>query len=531
MTVEQIKTAIDNGQTILGIEFGSTRIKSVMLGPDHLPIASGSFTWENRYENGLWTYYMDDAWEGLRESYKALADDVFDKYGTKLKKIGAIGISGMMHGYLPFDRDGNQIDAFRTWRNTNTSAAAAELTKLFDFNVPLRWSISQLYQSILENMDHVKDLDYMTTLSSYIHWQLTGEKVIGIGEASGMFPIDSAINDYDQRMLDQFEQLIVDKNYKWRIRDVLPKVLVAGKNAGYLTPEGAAKLDPSGLLEPGIPMAPPEGDAGTGMVATDSVGVRTGNVSAGTSIFSMIVLEKQLSRVYEEIDMVTTPCGKPVAMVHCNNCTSDFDAWTGLFSEVIEASGNYMDKDDLFTMLYTKSLEGDPDCGGIMVYNYVSGEPVTGLLEGRPLVIRKVDAKFTLANFLRAEIYSAFAALRIGMGILDNENVVIDRLMGHGGLFKTPGVSQCYLAAATGAEVSVMKNAGEGGPYGMALLADYMVNRKDSETLDEFLDGTIFSSDEKITVSPDQETVDGYRKYLDDYITALGVEEKAVELF
>lgn len=527
MNKDIICAAIKSGDTVLGIELGSTRIKSVLLGPDRTPIAAGSFTWENKLVDGLWSYELSDAWKGLQESYRTLTEDVKAKYGLALEKVGAIGISGMMHGYLPFDKDGNQISMFQTWRNTNTTAAAEKLSCLFNFNIPLRWNISHLYQVILDGEEHVKDIDYMTTLAGYIHWKLTGKRVIGVGEASGMFPIDSNINDYDQEMIKKFDACIADKNYTWKVYDIMPKVLVAGDDAGVLTEEGAKLLDPTGTLCSGIPMAPPEGDAGTGMVATNSVAKRTGNVSAGTSIFSMVVLEKQLSKMYPEIDMVTTPSGRPVAMVHCNNCTSDFDAWANLFAELFEAAGCSMSKNDLFTLLFKKSLEGDLDCDGVMVYNYLSGEPITGLEKGSPLVFRKPATKFTLANFLKAEIYSTLTSLRIGMEILNNENVIVERLLGHGGLFKTPGVAQRYLAAATGAAVSVMENAGEGGPYGMALLAAYMIDRAPGEALEDYLENNIFSAANVTTIIPETDEIDGFNDFLDLYIKGLSVEKAA----
>lgn len=525
---DKIIDAINKKRTALGIEFGSTRIKAVLLA-DHVQVASGSFTWENKYKNNLWTYEMKDAIKGLQESYKSLSDDVKEKYGVRLTDIGAIGISGMMHGYLPLDKNGTQLATFRTWRNTNTERASKKLSELMNFTIPLRWSISQLYQSILDNEEHVKDIAYMTTLAGYIHTLLSGEKVMGVGEASGMFPIDSEINDFDEIMINRFDALITDKEYSWKIKDILPKVLSAGENAGYLTEDGALLIDPKGDLKSGIPMAPPEGDAGTGMTATNAVAARTGNVSAGTSIFAMVVLENRLSKPYPEIDMVTTPSGKPVAMVHCNNCASDFDAWAEVFRELLEAAGCTKDKSELFPILYNESLKGDPDCGKVLVYNYISGEPMVGLVEGRTLVTRSMNAKFNLPNFLRAEIYAALAALRIGMRILENENVVIDRLMGHGGLFKTQGVAQKYLAAACETDVSVMSNAGEGGPYGMALLADFMINKKEDETLESFLEDKIFSNVKKSTLSPEQEDIEGFKKYLMMFEKGLAVEKAAVQ--
>lgn len=522
-------SAVLRGDTILGIELGSTRIKSVLISSDHIPLASGSFTWENQLVGDLWTYSLEDALEGLRRSYRSLAEDVMHRYGVPLQTVGAIGISGMMHGYLAVDKHGKQLSPFLTWRNTNTAPAAAELTELFGFNIPLRWSIAQLYQAILDQKPHVAQIAALHTLSSYIHWRLTDRRVIGIGEAAGMFPIDSALNDYDQEMVKKFRAHIAGRNYSWDIAQILPQVLTAGQNAGSLTKEGAALLDPSGQLQAGIPLAPPEGDAGTGMAATNSVAARTGNVSAGTSIFSMVVLERQLSRVYPEIDMVTTPSGRPVAMVHCNNCTTDMNAWTALLREFSQLIGRDLSEDELFPLLYRKSLEGAPDCGGVLVYNYQSGEPITGFTEGRPIVVRAPGARFSLANFLRAQLYSTLATLVIGMETLSREQVIIDRLTGHGGLFKTPGVGQKYLAAATKAPVIVMNTAGEGGPYGMALLAAYMKYCRPGETLESYLDHRVFEQAESHTLLPEKEDVAGFEAFLAAYRRGLPVEQASVE--
>ena len=524
---QSVSEAIRAGRTALGIEFGSTRIKAVLLGEDFAPIASGSHTWENRYEGGYWTYHMEDVWAGLQDCYRGLKEDVRQRYGVTLTTTGALGVSAMMHGYLPFDKAGNLLAPFRTWRNTTTGEAAAKLTGLFRFNVPQRWSISHLYQAMLNGEDHVRDIDHLTTLAGYVHWQLTGEKVLGVGEASGMFPIDSAACDYDAAMVEKFDALAAD--YPWTLRQVLPKVLTAGDDAGTLTAGGAKLLDPDGDLQPGIPLCPPEGDAGTGMTATNAVAVRTGNVSAGTSIFSMVVLEKQLSQVYEAIDMVTTPTGKPVAMVHCNNCTSDMNAWAGLFRELLALMGHEADMGELFTKLYQKSLEGAADCGGVTVYNFLSGEPVAGFDEGRPLMVRTADKPFDLANFMRAHLYSALATLSLGMDILTKEQVTIDRLMGHGGLFKTPVVGQKYLAAATNSPVWVMETAGEGGPYGMALLAAYRCVREPGETLESFLENRVFAGTPGSILEPDPADVAGFRAFLDRYSKGFAVERAAVE--
>ena len=461
---------MDLTKTVLGIELGSTRIKAVLIDERHLPIAQGDHEWENQLVNGVWTYSMEAVHSGLQACFANLKADVKAKYGLELTTVGAIGVSAMMHGYLPFDRDGRQLAEFRTWRNTITGPAAEELTALFGFNIPQRWSIAHLYQAILNGEEHVKDIAFLTTLAGYIHWQLTGEKVMGVGEASGMFPIDSGKLDYDEGMLQKFKSLTGIE-----LRAILPRVLTAGENGGTLTESGARFLDPTGSLRPGIPVAPCEGDAGTGMAATNSVRPRTGNVSAGTSDFAMIVTEKPLG-VHREIDMVTTPAGAPVAMVHCNNCTSDINAWVNLFAEYSELMGLPVNKGELFTKLFRKALEGDADCGGLMSFNYFSGEGVTDLDEGRPLFTRMPNASFTLANFMRTHLLSALATLKIGLDILTKtEQVPIDKLYGHGGFFKTPGVGQRMLSAAVGAPVSVMETAGEGGPYGMALLCAYML--------------------------------------------------------
>ena len=523
-----IVEAIAAGKTALGIELGSTRIKAVLIGEDHHVLANGSFSWENRLENDRWTYHLDDAVRGLQESFADLAADVKGKYGVELTKIGAIGISGMMHGYLALDQEDKQLAPFLTWRNTNTPEAAGALTELFQFNVPLRWSISQLYQAILNGEDHVPQVDYITTLAGYIHYLLTGKRVMGVGEASGMFPIDSTIMDYDQTMLDQFDTLIADRGYGWKIRDILPKVLVAGQDAGCLTAEGAKLLDPTGKLQSGIPMAPPEGDAGTGMVATNSVDACTGNVSAGTSIFSMVVLEKKLSKLYRDIDMVTTPSGRPVAMVHCNNGASELDAWMRMFGEILGAVGAEVSGGELYGKLFNESLKGAADCDDVTLFNYISGEPVTGLNDGRPLLVRRKDSKLSLANFMRSQIYSIFASLAVGHRILDAEQVRIRRLTGHGGLFKTPGVAQRYLAAAMNSPVTVMTTAGEGGPYGMALLAAYLLKAKEI-SLEEYLENVVFGDAEGSTMEPDAADVAGYKAYLKAYCDALDLEHTAVK--
>ena len=523
---ETAKEAIKAGKAVLGIEFGSTRIKAVLVDVSHTPIAMGTYDWENRLENNIWTYSLEDIWKGLQGCYKSLADDVEAKYGEKLTTLGALGFSGMMHGYMPFNAEGELLVPFRTWRNTMTEEACKKLIPVFNFNIPQRWSIAHLYQAILSGEEHVKDIAFFTTLAGYIHWKLSGEKVLGIGEAAGMFPIDSTIMDFDQKMLDQFDGL---HNFDWKIRDILPKVLVAGEPAGVLTAEGARLLDPTGTLQPGAPMCPPEGDAGTGMVATNSVAVRTGNVSAGTSIFAMIVLEKAMEKVHEEIDMVTTPDGMPVAMVHCNNCTSDLNAWVNLFGECVESFGVKVDKNELYGVLYRKALEGAADCGGVTAYNYFSGEPITGLDAGRPMVVRTPDADFSLANFMRSHLYSAVATLKIGMDILlKEEHVAVDSLMGHGGFFKTPVVGQRVMAAGMNAPITVMDTASEGGAWGIAILAAFMKEKKDGETLSSYLNDKIFAGQTGTTWNPDPEDVKGFEVFLEEYKKLLPAEKAAV---
>lgn len=518
--------AILTGKTALGIELGSTRIKAVLIGHDHQVLATGAFSWENRLEKDLWTYHLEDAILGVQTAFAELVKNVKEQYGVALTTVGTIGISGMMHGYLPLDANGNQLADFLTWRNTNTGRAADALTELFQFNIPLRWSISHLYQAMLDGREHVEKIAHITTLSGYIHYLLTGNVVIGIGEASGMFPIDSTILDYDSGMLTKFDAVAQKMGYFWDIRQVLPKVLSAGAEAGVLTAAGAALLDPTGILQPGIPMVPPEGDAGTGMVATNSVAAGTGNVSAGTSIFTMVVLEKALSKLYRDIDMVTTPSGLPVAMVHCNNGASELDGWMGMFTQLAQLLG--ADAEDFYAKLFNESLKGDADCGGLLVYNYVSGEPITGLNDGRPLLVRPKDSKLTLANFMRSQIYGIWASLAVGMEIFTDEKVNVRRLTGHGGLFKTPGVAQKYLAAAVNSAVTVMQTAGEGGPYGMALLAAYR-NYREQMPLEDFLEQEVFAGAKSMTLQPEESEVAAFAAYLERYRKALALEHTAVE--
>ena len=529
MGAAEAKQAILDNRTALGIEFGSTRIKAVLVDGNNAPIASGGHEWENRYENGVWTYSLEDIWSGLQDCYQQMAKDVEEKYGVELTSVGAIGISAMMHGYMPFDKEGNLLVPFRTWRNNITGEASRKLSELFQYNIPQRWSIAHLYQAILKGEPHVKDIDYIATLEAYVHWKLTGKQVLGVGDASGMFPIDPATGQYDAEMLDKFEEMMVPKGYPWKLRDLLPEVLSAGDEAGTLTEEGAKLLDESGNLEAGIPLCPPEGDAGTGMTATNSVAVRTGNVSAGTSIFAMVVLEKAMEKVHEEIDMVTTPDGMPVAMVHCNNCTSDLNAWVNLLGECAESFGVKVDKNELYGVLYRKALEGAADCGGVTAYNYFSGEPITGLDAGRPMVVRTPDADFSLANFMRSHLYSAVATLKIGMDILlKEEHVAVDSLMGHGGFFKTPVVGQRVMAAGMNAPITVMDTASEGGAWGIAILAAFMKEKKDGETLSSYLNDKIFAGQTGTTLNPDPEDVKGFDAFLEEYKKLLPAEKAAV---
>jgi len=522
--------AIESGRTVLGVEFGSTRIKAMLIGHDHAPIASGSHEWENQYENGVWTYSLEDIWTGLQESYRKLSREVIEKYNTPLLTTGAIGLSAMMHGYMAFDKDANLLVPFRTWRNTMTGQAAHELTDLFQFNIPLRWSIAHLYQAILNREAHVRDISYLSTLAGYVHWKLTGQKVLGVGEASGVFPIDSKTNNYNKRMIEAINVRLKTENISWKLQDILPKVLVAGDAAGVLTEEGARLIDPAGQLRAGIPLCPPEGDAGTGMVATNSVAERTGNVSAGTSVFAMIVLEKPLSKVHPEIDMVATPTGKPVAMVHSNNCTSDLNAWVELFHEFTRVFGMEVSQSSLFEILYKQALTGDADCGGLLAYNYFSGEHITHLEQGRPLFVRTPESRFTLPNFIRVHLFSALGALKIGLDILfEQEQVKIDQILGHGGFFKTKEVGQKMMAAAMNVPVSVMETAGEGGAWGIALLASYMIHKTASEPLEAYLSNKVFIGENGTTIAPDQADVDGFTAFMERYKKGLIIERAAVE--
>jgi sugar (pentulose or hexulose) kinase len=529
MKGNDIQTAIREGKTALGIELGSTRIKAVLVDEDHNPIASGSHDWENKYENGVWTYSIPDIWRGVQDSYQKMAKEVKETYGETLTTIGAICFSAMMHGYMAFDKEGEILVPFRTWRNTMTGEASQKLTDIFSYHIPQRWSIAHLYQAILNKEEHVSAIDYLITLEGYVHWKLTGKRVLGIGDCAGMFPVDSTTKDYYERMVEQFDSLIEPEGLPWKLRDIMPKVLTAGEEAGTLTEEGATLLDVSGNLKAGIPLCPPEGDAGTGMTATNSVARRTGNVSAGTSVFAMVVLEKELSKVYEEIDLVTTPAGDSVAMVHCNNCTSDLNAWVSLFEEFAEAMGMKTDKNTLFSTLYQKALEGDKDGGGLLSYGYLSGEHITHFEEGRPLFVRTPNSRFNLANFMRVHLYTALGALKVGMEILYEEGVKLDVLLGHGGLFKTKGVGQSIMAAAMNVPVSVMETAGEGGAWGAALLASYMIRKDEGETLDHYLAQKVFHGETGTVIKPDAQDEAGFNVFMERYKAGLSIERAALD--
>lgn len=523
---------INKGDVFLGIEFGSTRIKAVLIDEKGQVISNGIYDWENHYENNVWTYPLDEVWDGLQSCYKNLSDNVLKDYGCQLKSLKSFGISGMMHGYLPFDKNGNQLAEFRTWRNNITKQAADKLTEEFSFNIPQRWSIAHLYQSILNDEEHVKDIDYLTTLAGYVHWKLTGKKVMGVGEASGMFPISINTKKYNDEMVEKFNKLIQPYNFSWKLEDILPKVLIAGENAGTLSEEGAKLLDPSGVLEPGIVACPPEGDAGTGMVATNSLAVRTGNISAGTSAFAMVVLENDLNNLHRELDMVTTPNGDMVAMSHANNCTTEINKWVELFAEFANLIDSDIPIGELYTKLFKNSLNGDVDCDGIVSYGFHSGEDIVGLANGTPMLIHPTESNMNLANFVRSLIYSSFGAMKLGIDILTKEeNVKIDKIVGHGGIFTTPGVAQRYLAAAVGSTVDVISTASEGGAWGIALLAAYVCECENSDkTLNDFI-SEVFESTEVVSITPTEEEILGYEKYIEKYKLGLSSEAQAVKDF
>ncbi len=520
---------IQSGGAVLGIEFGSTRIKASLIGPDTTPLASGSHAWENQLEDGVWTYDIEAVWNGLAACYASLVADVRARYSVELSAVAALGFSGMMHGYVALDSAGELLVPFRTWRNNITGKACAELTPLLDFAVPQRWSIAHLYQSVLEEQPHVPKLSRLTTLAGYVHWKLTGEHKMGVGEASGMFPIDPETGDWDAARMAKFDELIAPRKLGWKLRDILPDVLPAGAAAGKLTAAGAKLLDPTGKLTAGTPLCPPEGDAGTGMVATNAVRPRSGNVSAGTSVFAMIVLEKSLSRVHEEIDIVVTPDGNPVAMAHSNNGSSDLDAWVGLFGEVAKALGSEKSADELYENLLPLAVRADADAGGLLSINYVSGEHMTGFSEGRPVFARNQDSKFTLPNFVRAMYFASLCAMRTGMNILtEQEGVVIEEIRGHGGFFKGGDTGQRMMAAALGVPVSIPATAGEGGAWGMAVLAAFMLHRRDGESLPNYLDARIAASI-GAPVEPNPEDVRGFAEFFARHKKGLAIERAAVE--
>lgn len=526
---ERIRNVICEGNTSLGIEFGSTRIKAVLIDDRNNPIASGSYEWENRLENGVWTYHLDDVAAGMQRAYAELSADVKQRYDAQLRHIGCIGISAMMHGYLVFDEEDNLLVPFRTWRNTITGEASEILTRELDFHIPQRWSIAHLYQAALNGEPHVNRIAYMTTLAGYVHWLLTGKKVVGIGEASGMFPVDAKTCTFSETMLARAQELLVQAGASVRLSKILPEVLRAGADAGTLTEAGAALLDPTGVLCSGSFFCPPEGDAGTGMTATNAVRPGTGNVSAGTSIFGMVVMEKQLSRVYDEIDVVTTPDGAAVAMVHCNNCTSEINAWMDVFRELLAAFGAQTDNETLYAALFDQALSGEKDGGGLLAYNYLSGEHITGLAQGRPMLVRTPEARLTLANFMRVQLMTSMGALKKGMDILlKNEQVRVENITGHGGLFKTRDVAQSLLAAALDTPVTVMETAGEGGAWGMALLAGYRL-RGNGRSLADYLEADVFETAQKYTLAPDAEDTAGFERFFETYEKGLPIERQAAE--
>ena len=518
------------GRTALGIELGSTRIKAVLTGSDSQPVAVGSSGWENQYVDRMWTYSLESVWDGVQQCYAALAADVQDRYGVELSTVGGLGVSAMMHGYLAFDADGELLVPFRTWRNTHTGPAVERLSEEFGVNIPHRWSVAHVFQAVLDGEEHVGRLAHLTTLAGYVHWRLSGRQVLGVGDASGMFPIDTATGGYHAELLERFDRLAVDAGAGLSLASLLPEVLAAGEDAGDLTADGAALLDPSGRLAAGAPMCPPEGDAGTGMVATNSVAPRTGNVSAGTSIFAMVVLEQPLRGPHRELDLVTTPAGAPVAMVHCNNGASELDAWVGLFTEFAGAAGSPVERSHAFSTLFRAALDGEPDCGGVVAFNYLSGEPITELEEGRPMVLRSPGSTFSLANFMRAQLFGSLTTLRVGMDVLtDVEHVRLDRMFAHGGLFTTKGVAQRFLAAAIDTPVVVGDIAAEGGAWGIAVLAAFRARRADGQSLSDFLDAEVFAGAALEVVEPDPADVAGFAAYTERFVAALPVQRAAVE--
>ena len=526
LTAEKIRA----GKTSLGIEFGSTRIKAVLIDDTYTTIAAGDYGWASHLEDGLWSYSQEEIWTGLQTAYAALAEDVENAYGEKLTRVGRIGFSAMMHGYLAFGKDGELLVPFRTWQNTNTSEAHEKLSELFQYNIPERWSIAHLYQAVLNNEEHIGKVDFFTTLAGYVHWKLTGKKVLGVGDASGMFPIDPTTHTYETEFIEKFNAIPEVAAQSWKLADLLPEPLVAGTPAGTLTEEGAKLLDPTGTLQPGITFAPPEGDAGTGMVATNSVRVRTGNVSAGTSIFAMVVLERKLERLHPEVDLVTTPAGDLAGMSHANNFTSDLNAWVGLFGQFAAAIGTPVDAGTLYGTLFRAAIADDVDsnCGGLINYPFRSGEFLAGLPEGRPLFARGPEARMSLGNFMRAQLFSAFSPVKIGMDVMTkDEGVAVDSLVGHGGIFTTPKVAQKILAAAFDTPIKVMSTAAEGGAWGMAVLADYLWHA--DQPLDEFLDARVFADAASTTENPDENDVAGFEEFFDRFRKGLPIEHVAIE--
>ena len=526
LTAEKIRA----GKTSLGIEFGSTRIKAVLIDDTYTTIAAGDYGWASHLEDGLWSYSQEEIWTGLQTAYAALAEDVENAYGEKLTRVGRIGFSAMMHGYLAFGKDGELLVPFRTWQNTNTSEAHEKLSELFQYNIPERWSIAHLYQAVLNNEEHIGKVDFFTTLAGDVHWKLTGKKVLGVGDASGMFPIDPTTHTYETEFIEKFNAIPEVAAQPWKLADLLPEPLVAGTPAGTLTEEGAKLLDPTGTLQPGITFAPPEGDAGTGMVATNSVRVRTGNVSAGTSIFAMVVLERKLERLHPEVDLVTTPAGDLAGMSHANNFTSDLNAWVGLFGQFAAAIGTPVDAGTLYGTLFRAAIADDVDsnCGGLINYPFRSGEFLAGLPEGRPLFARGPEARMSLGNFMRAQLFSAFSPVKIGMDVMTkDEGVAVDSLVGHGGIFTTPKVAQKILAAAFDTPIKVMSTAAEGGAWGMAVLADYLWHA--DQPLDEFLDARVFADAASTTENPDEGDVAGFEEFFDRFRKGLPIEHTAIQ--
>lgn len=525
LTAEKIRA----GKTSLGIEFGSTRIKAVLIDDTYHTIAAGDYGWASHLENGLWSYTQEEIWKGLQTAYAAMAQNVEAAYGEKLARVGHIGFSAMMHGYLAFDKNGELLVPFRTWQNTNTSEAHEKLSELFQYNIPERWSIAHLYQAVLNKEEHIGKVAYFTTLAGYVHWKLTGKKVLGVGDASGMFPIDPTTHAYETEFIEKFSALPEVAEQPWNLSDLLPEPLVAGTPAGTLTAEGAKLLDPTGTLQPGIVLVPPEGDAGTGMVATNSVRVRTGNVSAGTSIFAMVVLEHKLKALHPEVDLVTTPAGDLAGMSHANNFTSDLNAWVGLFGQFAAALGTPVDTGNLYGTLFRAAIADDVDanCGGLINYPFRSGEFLAGLPEGRPLFVRGPEARMSLGNFMRAQLFSAFSPVKIGMDVMTkNEGVAVDSLVGHGGIFTTPKVAQKILAAAFNTPIKVMSTAAEGGAWGMAVLADYLWHA--DQPLDEFLDARVFADAASTTENPDESDVAGFEEFFDRFRKGLAIEHTAI---